>query len=199
MPADPPPTTGSVQVPPTRKYATPDAVLYGTWPATCTKVNATTSTCEADFAYIQPRWVLGRNSFAGAWKVAVWAESADGTGHVDLHAAASPSVVRDATVTANATPEPVTKGRTLTITGKLSRADWETLGGYHGYAGQKVKLQFRKKTASAYATVKAISTNSVGSLKTTVKASADGYWRYAFTATSTTAAATSPGDFVDVH
>ncbi|MFE2681720.1 hypothetical protein [Streptomyces mirabilis] len=180
-------------------YATPDAVLYGTWPATCTKVNATTSTCAAQFAYIQPRWDLGRNSLAGAWKVAAWAESADGTGHVDLHAAKSVSVVRDATVTADASPEPVTKGKTLTITGKLSRADWETLGGYHGYAGQKVKLQFRKKGTSGYTTVKTVSTSSTGGLKTTVKASTDGYWRYAFTATSTTAAATSTGDFVDVR
>ncbi|MER5539469.1 hypothetical protein [Streptomyces mirabilis] len=180
-------------------YATPDAVLYGTWPATCTKVNATTSTCAAQFAYIQPRWDLGRNSLAGAWKVAAWAESADGTGHVDLHAAKSVSVVRDAMVTADASPEPVTKGKTLTITGKLSRADWETLGGYHGYAGQKVKLQFRKKGTSGYTTVKTVSTSSAGGLKTTVKASTDGYWRYAFTATSTTAAATSTGDFVDVR
>jgi hypothetical protein len=45
-------------------YDTPDAVLYGTWPTACTKVNATTSTCQAHFAYIQPRWTLGRNSLA---------------------------------------------------------------------------------------------------------------------------------------
>ncbi|MFJ8788471.1 hypothetical protein [Streptomyces sp. NPDC102462] len=180
-------------------YTTPDAVLYGTWPATCTKANATTSTCKTQFAYIEPRAALGRNSLAGVWKVAAWAESADGTGYVDLHAAKSPSVVRDAKVTANASPEPVKKGKTLTITGKLSRADWETLGGYHGYAGQKVKLQFSKKATSGYTTVKTISTSSTGGLKTTVKASTDGYWRYAFARTSTTAAATSPGDFIDVR
>ncbi|WP_324790012.1 hypothetical protein [Streptomyces sp. H51] len=180
-------------------YTTPDAVLYGAWPATCTKVDATTSTCEAQFAYIQPRWTLGRNAFAGVWKAAAWAEAADGTGYVDLHAAKSASVVRDARVTANASPEPVAKGKTLTITGKLSRAGWETLGGYHGYAGQKVKLQFRKTGASGYTTVKTISTSSTGGLNTTVTASTDGYWRYVFTGTSTTAAATSPGDFVDVR
>ncbi|MFJ4785709.1 hypothetical protein [Streptomyces sp. NPDC088794] len=180
-------------------YTTPDAVLYGTWPATCTKVNATTSTCAAQLAYIQPRWTLGRNSLAGAWKVAAWTESADGTGHTDLHAAKSASVVRDATVTVNASPEPVTKGKTLTITGKLTRADWETLGGYHGYAAQKVKLQFRKKGTSTYTTVKTITTSSTGALKTTAKATTDGYWRYAFTATPTTATATSGGDLVDVR
>ncbi|MGW3628916.1 hypothetical protein ACWD7F_01910 [Streptomyces sp. NPDC005122] len=180
-------------------YDTPDAVLYGTWPATCTKVNTSTSTCEAHFAYIQPRWMLGRNALAGTWKLAAWAESADGTGHVDLHAAKSVPVVRDATLTANAAPEPVSKGKTLTITGKLSRADWETLGGYHGYAGQKVKLQFRKKGASTYTTVKTVTTSSSGSLKTTAKASADGYWRYTFAGSSTTAPVTTSGDYVDVR
>lgn len=167
-------------------YDTPDAVLHGTWPAACAKVNATTSTCEAHFAYIQPRWTLGRNSLAGTWKLAAWAESADGTSHADLHAAKSVSVVRDATLTANAAPEPVAKGKTLTITGKLSRVDWETRGGYHGYAGQAVKLQFRKKGTSTYTTVKTVTTSSTGNLKTTAKASTDGYWRYAFIGTSTT-------------
>ncbi|MEU5320534.1 hypothetical protein AB0G67_27845 [Streptomyces sp. NPDC021056] len=180
-------------------YDTPDAVLYGTWPAACTEVNATTSTCEAHFAYIQPRWILGRNSLAGTWKAAVWAESKDGTGHADLHAAKSFPVVRDATLTANAAPEPVAKGKTLIITGKLSRADWETLGGYHGYADQKAKLQFRKKGTSTYTTVKTVTTSGTGTLKTTAKASTDGYWRYVFTGTSTTAPATASGDYVDVR
>ncbi|MFF7854442.1 hypothetical protein [Streptomyces sp. NPDC007904] len=180
-------------------YDTPDAVLYGTWPAGCTKTGATTSTCEAHFAYIQPRTALGRNSLAGTWKLAAWAESADGTGHVDLHAAKSVPVVRDAIQTANASPEPVAKGKTLTITGKLSRVDWETPGGYHGYTGQKVKLQFRKKGTSTYTTVKTVTTSSTGSLKTTAKASTDGYWRYTYAGSTTTAPATASGDYVDVR
>lgn len=180
-------------------YDTPDAVLYGTWSAACTKAGATTSICEADFAYIQPRTTLGRNSLAGTWKLAAWAESADGTGHVDLHAAKSVPVVRDAVQTANAVPEPVAKGQTLTITGKLSRADWETLGGYHGYVGQKVQLQFRKKGTSTYTTVKTVTTSSTGTLKTTAKASVDGYWRYTYAGSSTTAPATSADDYVDVR
>ncbi|PSM41919.1 calcium-binding protein [Streptomyces dioscori] len=180
-------------------YDTPDAVLHGTWAATCTKADATTSTCETQFAYIQPRLTLGRNSLAGTWKLAAWAESADGKGHVDAHAARTVPVLRDAKLTANAAPEPVTKGKTLTVTGKLTRVDWETRGGYHAYTAQKVKLQFRKKGTSAYTTVKTVTTDSSGNLKTTVKASTDGYWRYSSTATSTTAAANATGDYVDVH
>lgn len=85
------------------------------------------------------------------------------------------------------------------MTGKLSRADWETLGGFHGYAGQKVRLQFRKKGASTYTTVKTVTTNSTGNLKTTVKATTDGYWRYSFAGSVTTATATAYGDYVDVR
>ncbi|MFF3911758.1 calcium-binding protein [Streptomyces sp. NPDC001848] len=180
-------------------YDTSDAVLHSPWRATCTKVNATTSTCQTQFAYIHPRRTLGRNSLAGAWKVAAWAESADGMGHIDLYAATTQSALRDATLTANASPEPVTRGRTLTVTGKLSRADWETPGSYHGYAGQKVQLQFRKAGASTYTTVKTVSTDSYGNAKTTVTASADGYWRYTFAGTSTAAPANAGGDFVDVR
>lgn len=180
-------------------YDSPDAVLYGTWPATCTKTTATTATCETHFAYIQPRWNLGRNSLAGTWKLAAWAESAGGTDHVDLHTAKSVPVVRDAALSANAGPEPIAKGRSLTVTGKLSRADWESRGGYHGYAEQKVKLQFRKKGTSTYTTVKTITTDSTGNLRTTVKATTDGYWRYAFSGTSTTAPANATGDYVDVR
>ncbi|MFF7335204.1 hypothetical protein [Streptomyces sp. NPDC008150] len=180
-------------------YDSPDAVLYPSWATTCTKATATTATCQAQFAYLQPRWNLGRNALAGGWKLAAWAESADGTGHADLHAAKAVSLVRDATVTVNAAPEPVTKGKTITVTGKLARADWEALGGYHGYAGQTVKLQFRKKTSTTYTTVKSVVTNSTGNLKATTTATVDGYWRFAFTATSTTASATAAGDYVDVR
>ncbi|WP_413758531.1 hypothetical protein [Streptomyces sp. MMBL 11-3] len=180
-------------------YDTPDAVLHGTWSAVCTKADATTSTCEAQFAYIEPRWTLGRNSLAGTWKVAAWADSADGRGHADLHAAKTVSVLRDAKLTANAAPEPVAKGKTLTVTGKLTRANWEAAGGYLGYSAQPVKLQFRKKGTSTYTTVKTVTTDGSGSLKTTVKASTDGYWRYSFAASSTTASVNATGDYVDVR
>ncbi|WP_215177737.1 hypothetical protein [Streptomyces sp. ISL-10] len=179
-------------------YDSPDGILYGTWPATCTKVDATTATCEAHFAYIAPRWTLGRNALAGTWKVAAWAESADGRSHTDLHAAASAFIQRDSTQTVNASPEPVIKGSTLTVTGKLARANWET-GSYHGYTGQPVNLQFRKYGATVYTTVKTVTTDSTGNLKATVTASADGYWRYAFAGTTTTPAATAAGDYVDVR
>ncbi|WP_420708160.1 hypothetical protein [Streptomyces sp. 142MFCol3.1] len=40
---------------------------------------------------------------------------------------------------------------------------------------------------------------STGSLRTTVKAVKDGYWRWNFTGTSTTGPAKATGDYVDVR
>ena len=79
----------------------------------------------------------------------------------------------------------------------VTRANWETRT-YAGYSTQPVKLQFRKKGSSTYTTVKTIKTTSTGTLKTTVKATVDGYFRYSFAGTSTTPAVNAAGDYVDV-
>ncbi|MFH8518801.1 DUF5707 domain-containing protein [Streptomyces gelaticus] len=163
--------------------------------ATCKAASATTSTCSLTIT-VDPRVDLPKNVLAGSWHVLAGAEAKDGSSHYSDFAATT-NVQRYSKLTVNAAPEPVKKGGTITVTGKLSRANWEDHA-YHGYATQPVKLQFRKKTSSTYTTVKTIRTSSVGNLKTTVKASVDGYWRYSFAGTSTTPAVTTAGDFVDV-
>lgn len=90
------------------------------------------------------------------------------------------------------------KGKTLTVTGKLSRANWDT-DVYAGYTVQPVKLQFRKAGTSTYTTVKTVNTSSTGDLRTTATASVDGYWRWNFAGTSTTPAVAATGDHVDVQ
>ncbi|MFF9567514.1 DUF5707 domain-containing protein [Streptomyces sp. NPDC014685] len=172
------------------------AILPNEDVAKCTKVNATTSTCKLTFT-IDPRYDLYKNSLAGTWHVAAGALAGNQNdiAYTDYYGKAR--VQRLSKLTVNAAPEPVKKGKTITVTGKLSRANWEDHK-YHGYTGQAVKLQFRKKNSSTYSTVKTIKTNSTGNLKTTVKASVDGYWRYSFAGTSTTPAVTTAGDFVDV-
>ncbi|NNN34186.1 hypothetical protein HLK59_28250 [Streptomyces sp. S3(2020)] len=136
------------------------------------------------------------NGTAGTWKVFL--------GAYDLYANASydddvarTKIKRAAKLTANASPEPVKKGKTITVTGKLTRANWTT-GKYAGYAAQSVKLQFRKKNSSTYTTLKTVKTNSTGALSTTTKAGSDGYYRFVFAGTTTTGTATAPGDLVDV-
>jgi hypothetical protein len=106
-------------------------------------------------------------------------------------------IQRAAKLTVNASPEPVKKGKTITVTGALTRADWET-GKYTGYVSQPAKLQFRAKSSSTYTTVKTVTSTTGGALKTTVKAVKDGYFRYTFAGTATTGAATAVGDFIDV-
>lgn len=107
-------------------------------------------------------------------------------------------IKRAARLTADAAPEPVRKGATLTVTGKLTRADWGS-GKYTGYVSQKATLQFRAKSSSGYTTVKTVTSGTGGALKTTTKATEDGYYRYVFAGTSTTGSATAAGDYVDVR
>ncbi|NUT24617.1 MAG: calcium-binding protein, partial [Streptomyces sp.] len=152
--------------------------------ATCTVVNATTSNCKSTFD-LDPGYNVG-NSVAGTWKV--WAIAAgNDADYVQKENAKSFQVQRLSKLTVNASPEPVKKGKTITVTGKLTRANWDR-GTYNGYSTQPVKLQFRKKGSTTYSTVKTIKTNSTGDLKTTVTASVDGYFRYSFAGTSTTPA-----------
>ncbi|MFC8627015.1 calcium-binding protein [Streptomyces anulatus] len=165
------------------------------------KVSAdpTTSTCTVSIT-VDPRSEdLYTSGLAGTWNVAAGALAATGGKEdfiwSDAHAKAR--VQRFSKLTVNASPEPVKKGKTLTVTGKLTRANWDTKT-YKGYTNQPVKLQFKKKGAKSYTTVKTVKTSSTGTLKTTVKASADGYWRYSFAGTSTTPAVSAKGDFVDV-
>ncbi|MGW0829779.1 calcium-binding protein [Streptomyces prunicolor] len=165
---------------------------------TCVKVNATTSTCSAS-VLVDPRVGDLLNANAGTWYVDAWIDAKDDD-FVWKEKAGSFKVQRASQLSADAAPEPVKKGKTITVTGKLSRANWET-NKNAGYASQSVKLQFRKKSSSTYTTVKTvktIKTSSTGALKTTVKATVDGYFRYSFAGTSTTPAVNAAGDFVDV-
>jgi hypothetical protein len=98
----------------------------------------------------------------------------------------------------DATPEPVVAGKTVTVTGKLTRANW-TKHRYDGYAGRSVKLQFKAAGASSYRTVKTVTSSSTGALKATAAASVDGSWRWAFAGNSVTGSQVSAGDYVDVR
>ncbi|MFB6715616.1 MULTISPECIES: calcium-binding protein [unclassified Streptomyces] len=165
---------------------------------TCVKASATTSTCTGTLTF-DPQASTGfvNNSAAATWKLGTLV-SANDYDYIHRDAATTFKVQRYSKLTVDASPEPVKKGKTITVTGKLSRANWED-NKYHGYANQSVKLQFRKKGSNTYSTVKTIKSNSTGNLKTTVTASTDGYFRYSFAGTATTPAVNATGDFVDVR
>jgi hypothetical protein len=163
-------------------------------PGTCSTVSSTTLNCSATLTL--PAGEL-YNSDAGTWKEGGLAVDKSGGSKWQNDLGTIP-VRRAAKLTADAAPEPVKKGRTLTVTGKLTRADWQH-GTYVGFGGQAVKLQFRKAGTSTYTTVKTITSSSTGSLKTTVTAGSDGYYRYSFAGTSTTSSVSATGDYVDVQ
>ncbi|WP_340378031.1 hypothetical protein U5640_25330 [Streptomyces sp. SS7] len=189
-------------------YDTPANLLWGDdWP-TCTASSATVASCKGTID-VYPGQELN-NVDATSWKaggyvidfndqLGVDIDDIDWSkvGYGEQDKLATTKLQRLSKLTVNATPEPVKKGKTITVTGKLTRANWDD-NKYHGYSGQPVKLQFRKKGSSTYTTLKTIRTTSTGTLKTTVKASADGYFRYSFAGTSTTPAVNAAGDFVDV-
>ncbi|MGW1268912.1 calcium-binding protein [Streptomyces sp. NPDC002491] len=165
---------------------------------TCVKKSATTSTCTGTLTF-NPTAATGfvGNSAAGTWKLGTLV-SANDYDYIHRDAATTFRVQRDTRLTTNATPEPVKKGKTITVTGVLSRADWDA-NKYAGYARQKVVLQFRKKNSSTYTNVKTVTSSATGSLKTTVKATQDGYFRYKFAGTSTAPAVAATGDYIDVR
>lgn len=172
----------------------PDSFGFGSPdPFTCKAASATTSTCTQNIE-IDPDWL--RNSDTKTWNVGVWVTSND-TYSAQSDKFGKTKLQRLSKLDVNAAPEPVRPGGTITITGKLSRANWET-GTYKGYSTQPVQLQFRKKTSDTYTTVKTVKTSTTGTLKTTAKATVDGYWRWNFAGTSTTPAIIPAGDFVDV-
>ncbi|MFD7434603.1 hypothetical protein [Streptomyces sp. NPDC059861] len=184
------------------------AVLAGVKPATCAVDTATTATCTGKIDFYPREDLL--NSDAGTWKGAAAAIAYNGqdpegeefditkVGYADQEDLGTTLVQRASTLTVNATPEPVKKGKTLTITGKLSIANWET-GKYVGYVNQSVALQYRKKAVTTYSNVKGVKTNSKGELRTTVTASADGYYRFTFKGKTTVPAVNATGDYVDVQ
>ncbi|MEV5428417.1 hypothetical protein [Streptomyces sp. NPDC052701] len=189
-------------------YENATKVLFGDdWPV-CTPVSSTKDTCKGTID-VYPDVELV-NADAATWKVGGYAydwndqdplaEEIDWNqvGFAYQDGLGTTKLQRYSKLTVNASPEPVKKGRTITVTGKLSRANWETHK-YAGYTGQPVKLQFRKKGSDTYTTLKTVTTNSTGELKTTVTASTDGYFRYSFAGTATTPAVNATGDFVDVQ
>ena len=189
-------------------YDAPTNEVYDEDFSTCTATSSTTATCTSSID-IHPADGDLANADAGTWHAAAEATAFNGqdpssssidyskVGYKDQDALATTLVQRYSKLTVNAGPEPVYKGKTITSTGKLSRANWED-GQYHGYTGQPVKLQFRKAGSSTYTTVKTVTSDSYGNVKATATAASDGYWRFSFTGTSTTPAVSATGDYVDV-
>ncbi|WP_406436320.1 hypothetical protein OHB00_20305 [Streptomyces sp. NBC_00631] len=167
------------------------------WDGTsCTKKSATTSVCRATMS-VTPAWIPGysdgdANKTAGVWQVNATVQANDGDYWISDRIALY-KLKRAAQLTTVITPAEVAKGAKVTVTGKLSRANWEDLK-YHGFTGQEVKLQFRKKGAAHYSTVRTVTTGDAGKLSTKVTVTSAGSWRWYFPGTTTTSRKVSAGD-----
>ena len=189
-------------------YTSPDNYLFGDLYPTCTPVSTTVASCKGTID-VRPGDGELLNSDAGTWNANAYAVAFNGqdptaddfdvtkVGVAEVAKVGTTKVQRFSKLTVNASPEPVKKGKTITVKGNLTRANWDT-GKYAGYTVQSVKLQFKKKGTTTYLDVKTVKSGSAGALKTTVKASVDGYFRYNFAGTTTTPAVVAAGDFIDV-
>jgi hypothetical protein len=168
----------------------------------CTAVSSTTSTCTVTFKSNAVS-DIGDSSAAGTWYaygvvVPKDANTTTGAGVVEKDKVATTKVQRLTNLSANAAPEPVKAGKTITVTGTLTRVSWAT-GKYSGLSGQSVKLQFRKKGTSTYTTLKTVTSGTGGALKAYTIAHSDGYYRFTYAGSVGTAASTATGDYVDVQ
>ena len=103
----------------------------------------------------------------------------------------------------NASPEPVRKGRDVTITASLQRADWDK-DAYVRFGGsaQRATVQFKAKGGTTWTNVKRVGFTSTGRVSTRLAAKGitgrDGSYRIHIAGSSTYSAATSKADYVDV-
>ncbi|MEU9332255.1 calcium-binding protein [Streptomyces sp. NPDC048290] len=190
--------SGLEQINATLYRGTIDAPEVSVAPATaCGPTTATTTTCSLTFT-LTPGTAPATTAQAGTWRVSAYAIAPDSDA-VFKDSAATFAVKRSTAVTVDATPEPVRRGRLLTVTGAVRHADWATGGQSGAAAGQPVKLQFRKPGCRDFKTVKTVQTAADGTLNTTVRAFQDGTYRWSYAGSDTTAAALSEGDHVDVR
>lgn len=184
----------------TKEPSSSGGLAWGNDDFACVNTSGTTWKCTETYT-LSTLTTFAGSSLAGTWGVEydVIAKNLDsGTDPIQDPDVLFKLLKRAKLAAADATPEPVKKNATLTITSKLTRANWAT-GKYGAYAGQKVKLQFEKAGTSSWATVKTISSSSTGALKATTAATVDGTYRYVYAGNATTSSVASAGDYVDVR
>ncbi|WP_369030555.1 hypothetical protein [Streptomyces adonidis] len=172
---------------------------------TCYELSSQRARCEGNLR-IDPdptHYEIDSNSDATKWKIALrlMLFKANGNLLAEEYETRSGTVsLRRAAklATADATPEPVAKGKKLTLKSRLTRANWTTKKN-DAYAGSTVSLQFRAKSATSFKTLKKVTTNSAGALSTTVTATTDGFFRWVYYGNSVTGTATSGQDYIDVR
>ncbi len=143
------------------------------------------------------------NACAGAWDVTAVVTNTYQVDGQTRTRTSEPFTVRRAffvrrasRLTADAGPEPVRRGGVVTVSGRLTRANWDTHR-WAAYAGQRVQLQRRPADSIYYRTIGTVRTDRGGRLRTKVRATAaDSCYRWFFGQTTTASFAVSGGDCV---
>ncbi|MFI9152622.1 hypothetical protein [Streptomyces sp. NPDC053367] len=138
------------------------------------------------------------NSDAGTWNTYGTAVKAGGGWDDDLLSTTVGFRRASLITSADASPEPVTKGQAITVTGTLKRANWDTHR-YDPYGGQKATLQFKAAGTTTYTNIRTVTTSLTGLVKTSVTATKDGTWRWYYAGNVVTGAKATGGDYVDVR
>ncbi|KAB2369596.1 hypothetical protein F9B16_36670 [Actinomadura montaniterrae] len=94
----------------------------------------------------------------------------------------------------NASPEPVKKGKSLTVKGQLFRFMDKKLAGPNA----PVSIYFQAKGSSKWSQVAVVKTASSGWFSKTFKASKDGTWMASYNGSANYLASNKPTDYVDV-
>ncbi|MFB8219040.1 HtaA domain-containing protein [Streptomyces anulatus] len=95
----------------------------------------------------------------------------------------------------NASPEPVRKGRTITVKGTLRSLD----GTWKNASGQSVVILFKADGSSKWSKLATVRTNGKGVFSKGFTAKKDGTWKAQFKATSSRLGTIGSGDRVDVR
>ncbi|GAA3986507.1 hypothetical protein GCM10023085_80790 [Actinomadura viridis] len=96
----------------------------------------------------------------------------------------------------NASPEPVRKGATITVQGRLDRlvGSWKPAA-----AGAAINIYFKPSGSSAWTTMTGTKTDGSGRFTRTFTASKDGTWLATYKGSATYLGSQGPGDHVDVR
>jgi hypothetical protein len=135
----------------------------------------------------------------GAWRAETEIYNYD-TGHTTEGPSTAFRVKRNTRLTANAKPEPVRKGRTLTVTGRLTQLTAYGIDGdYVGFRGQRVAVYFKKKGSAKWVFKGYAKTSAKGVYTKKFKAKADGSWQARFAGNGSYKNVISTADYVDVR
>ncbi|MCH7232629.1 hypothetical protein L0U85_17485 [Glycomyces sp. L485] len=178
---------------------------------TCEDISDTTAICTfqlvVDTGGREPGQAAREidNGHAGTWWLSVTAVPRDTDWYggvpqdaVTEHNLARVTIKRESRLSADANPEVVSPGRSVSVIGWLEFADWHS-GGYIGEPGRPVRLVFRAEGSPTYRYLDDLTTFSDGLAIGIAEAVEDGWWFLAYSGSATTSWVYSPADYINVR